>query len=141
MRRGLTLAELILVCTFLGLVAGIAVPRIGSALDGIRLEQAAHEIAGALTLARAAAIRRATYTEVVIDEGAGAVRVESAGETLFSRAVHDDHGVSLRASRDTITYAPNGMGYGVANSTIVVAIRQRAETVTVSRLGRMRRSW
>jgi hypothetical protein len=44
-------------------------------------------------------------------------------------------------ARDTITYAPNGMGYGVANSTIVVGIGQRAETVTVSRLGRMRRSW
>lgn len=141
MRRGLTLAELVLVCTFLGLVAGIAGPRMTSALDAIRLEQAAHEIAGALTLARAAAIRRAAYAAVVIDERAGTVRVESAGDTLLVRAVRDDHRVTLRASRDTITYAPNGMGYGVANSTIVVGIRQRAETVTVSRLGRMRRSW
>lgn len=141
MRRGLTLAELILVCTFLSLVAAIAVPRLNAALDAVRLEQAAHEIAGALTLARAAAIRRTAYAAVVIDEPAGTVRVESAGRTLFSRAVRDDHHVTLRASRDTITFAPNGMGYGVANSTIVVGIGQRAETVTVSRLGRMRRSW
>ncbi len=141
MRRGLTLAELILVCTFLGLVAGIALPRIGSALDAVRLEQAAHEVAGALTLARAAAIRRAAFAEVVIDEAAGSVRVESGGDTLLARAVRVHHRVTLRASRDTITYAPTGLGYGVANSTIVVGIGQRAETVTVSRLGRMRRSW
>lgn len=141
MRRGVTLAELLLTCTFIGLVAGIAVPRAGAALDALRLEQASHEVAGALTLARAAAIRRAGFASVVIDEAAGTVRVESAGDTLLERALRAHHRVTLRASRDTITYAPSGMGYGVANSTIVVSIRQRAETVTVSRLGRMRRSW
>src|SRR5688572_24850966 len=138
MRRGLTLAEMLLTCTFVGLIAGIVFPRVGDALDSIRLEQAAHEVAGALTLARAAAIRRATFAEVVIDEVEGTVRVESAGDTLLVRALRANHRVTLRASRDTITYASNGMGYGVANSTIVVGIRQRAETVTVSRLGRMR---
>ncbi|MBP7550574.1 MAG: GspH/FimT family pseudopilin [Gemmatimonadaceae bacterium] len=141
MRRGLTLVEVILVCTFLGLVAGIALPRVGSALDAVRLEQAAHEIAGALTLARAAAIRRAAFAELVIDEVRGTVRVESGGDTLLARAIRADHRVTLRASRDTITYAPTGLGHGVANSTIIVGIGQRAETVTVSRLGRMRRSW
>ncbi len=141
MRRGLTLVEMILVCTFIGLVAGIALPRIGAALDAVRLEQAAHEIAGALTLARAAAIRRAAFAELVIDEDGGTVRVESGGDTLLSRAIRADHRVTLRASRDTITYAPTGLGHGVANSTIIVGIGQRAETVTVSRLGRMRRSW
>jgi hypothetical protein len=78
---------------------------------------------------------------VVIDELDGSVRVESAGDTLLQRALRANHRVTLRASRDTITFAPNGLGYGVANSTIVVSLRQRAETVTVSRLGRMRRSW
>lgn len=141
MRVGFTLAELILTCTFLGLVAGIAVPRANAALDAIRIEQAAHEVAGAITLARAAAIRRAGFARVVIDELDGSVRVESAGDTLLERALRANHRVTLRASRDTITFAPNGLGYGVANSTIVVSLRQRAETVTVSRLGRMRRSW
>lgn len=141
MRTGFTLAEIILTCTFLGLVAGIAVPRANAALDSIRLEQAAHEVAGALTLARAAAIRRAGFAHVVIDEPNGSVRVETAGDTILERAVRANHRVTLRATRDTITFAPNGLGYGVANSTIVVSLRQRAETVTVSRLGRMRLSW
>ena len=141
MRRGLTLVELVMVCTFLALLTGFSVSRIGALLDGIRLEQAAHEVAGALTLARATAIGRSAYVDVVIDEPAGAVRVESGGDTLRARPLRALHHVTLRASRDTITYAPTGMGYGVANSTIIVGIGARAETVTVSRLGRMRRSW
>lgn len=141
MRPGLTLAELVLVCTFLGLVAGIAMPRVGDALDSIRLQQAAHEVAGALTLARAAAIRRAEYARVIVDESRGEVRVESGTDTLLRRDLSGLHRVALFASRDTVTYAPSGLGYGVANSTIVVSIRARAETVTVSRLGRMRLSW
>lgn len=141
MRRGVTLAELVLTCTFVGLVAGIAVPRIGALLDAIRLQQASHEVAGAVTLARAAAIRRANYTRLVIDPLRDELRIESGADTLHRRNLGDMHRVTLRATRDTITYAPSGLGYGVANSTIVVSIGQRAETVTVSRLGRMRRSF
>jgi Tfp pilus assembly protein FimT len=141
MRRGLTLAELVMTCTFVGLVAGIAVPRIGALLDTIRLQQASHEVAGAVTLARAVAIRRANYARLIIDGARDELRIESGMDTLHRRDLHAMHRVRLRASRDTITYAPSGLGYGVANSTIVVSIGQRAETVTVSRLGRMRRSF
>lgn len=141
MRPGLTLAELLLTCTLIGLVAGIAVPRAGAALDAVRLEQAAHEVAAAVTLARAAAIRRGAYADLIIDDARGALRVVSGGDTLLARDLRAMHRVALRASRDTITYAPNGLGWGIANSTIVVAIGARAETVTVSRLGRLRRSW
>lgn len=141
MRRGLTLPELVLTCTFVGLVAGIVVPRAAALLDAIRLQQASHEVAGAVTLARAAAIRRATYTRLVIDHDRDELRIESGADTLHRRALGAMHHVRLTASRDTITYAPTGLGYGVANSTIIVSIGARAETVTVSRLGRMRRSF
>ena len=141
MRTGLTLAELVLTCTFIGLIMGIALPRAGAALDALRLEQAAHEVAGALTLARAAAIHRAAFTQVIVDERTARIRVESNGDTLLQRDLRALHRVTLFASRDTITYSASGLGNGVANSTNVVSIRARAETVTVSRLGRMRRSW
>lgn len=141
MRRGVTLVELVVTCTFAGLVAGIALPRAGALLDTIRLQQASHEVAGAVTLARAVAIRRASYARLIIDDVRDELRIESGTDTLHRRALGAMHRVSLSASRDTITYAPSGLGYGVANSTIVVSIGQRAETVTVSRLGRMRRSF
>lgn len=141
MRRGVTLAELVVVCTLTAVIAGIAVPRTRDVLDGLRLRQAAHEVAGALTIARAAAIRRGSYARVVLDESAASLRVESDIDTLLSRNLGRLHRVALRASRDTIIYAPTGLGFGIANSTIVVSIGQRAETVTVSRLGRMRTSY
>jgi Tfp pilus assembly protein FimT len=141
MRPGLTLVELVLTCTFIGLLAGVALPRVGDALDGIRIAQAGHEVSGALTIGRAVAIRRADYARVIVDEDRGSIRVEAGTDTVFHRALHDLHRVTLQASKDTITYAPSGMGYGVSNSTIVVSLKQRAETVTVSRLGRMRTTW
>jgi Tfp pilus assembly protein FimT len=141
LRQGLTVVELVLVCAFTGLVAGIAVPRAITMMDALRLRQAAHEVAGAVTLARAAAIRRADHSRLIFDSAGGRLWIESGGDTLHRRDLRALHRVSLRASRDTITYAANGTGYGAANSTIVVSIGARAETVTVSRMGRMRRSW
>jgi Tfp pilus assembly protein FimT len=138
MRRGLTLAELIVVCTFTALVAAIGIPRTRYILDGLRLRQATHEVAGALTLARAAAIRRGDFTRVIVDEGRGTVFVAGSHDTLLTRELGRVHGIALRASRDTITFAPSGMGYGISNSTIVLTIGERADTVVVSRLGRMR---
>lgn len=141
MRPGLTLVEVLLVCTFTALVAAIGIPRAQYILDGLRLRQAAHEVAGALTLARAAAIRRGDYTQMIVDEPIGAIRVAGPHDTLLVRDLRRLHRVALRASRDTVTFAPTGLGFGIANSTIVVSIGARAETVTVSRLGRMRTSY
>lgn len=141
MRRGVTLLELLTVCCFVGLVATIAIPRAASTLDALRVRQAGQEISGALALARAAAIRRETQTRVVLDRPAAEVRVETEDEILFRRRLGLLHQVSLTATRDTLLFASNGLGYGVANSTIVVRSGVKAETVTVSRLGRQRRSW
>ena len=59
---------------------------------------------------------------------------------LVLAACEEDY-VQLYATRDTVTFGANGLGFGVANSTIVVSIGARAETVVVSRLGRARVSY
>ncbi len=140
-RPGVTLAELLVVCTLVALTAGVAVPRTRWVLDGIRIRQAAHEVSGAVTLTRAAALRRGEQARLIVDPTRSTLHIEAGGDTLLRRDLRRLHHVALRASRDTITYSPNGMGFGVANSTIIVSLGQRAETVTVSRLGRARRSY
>lgn len=141
MRRGVTLLELILVCTFVALTAGLALPRAKYLLDGLRIRQAAHEVSGAVAITRAAAIRRGESARLVVDRPDGSIRVESGGDTLLLRELRRMHYVQVRATRDTVTFGANGLGFGVANSTIVLSIGARAETVVVSRLGRARVSY
>ena len=141
MRRAHTLVELLLVCTLIAVIAGLALPRGKYLLDGLRIRQAAHEVSGAVALTRAAAIRRGQVARLVVDRPAGSIRVESGGDTLIVRALRAMHYVQLRATRDTVTFGANGLGVGVANSTIVVSIGARAETVVVARMGRARVSY
>ncbi len=141
MRRAFTLPELIAVCGLVAVTVGLALPRGKYLLDGLRLRQAAHEVSGAVALARMAAIRRGERARLVVDRPAGTVRVESGGDTLVARPLAALHRVQLHATRDTVTFGADGLGVGVANSTIVVRIGARAETVVVSRMGRARTSY
>ena len=141
MRRAYTLVELLLVCTLITVVAGLALPRGKYLLDGLRIRQAAHEVSGAVARTRAAAIRRGQVARLIVDRPAGSIRVESGIDTLVVRPLRAMHYVQLRATRDTVTFGANGLGVGVANSTIVVSIGARAETVVVARMGRARVSY
>jgi hypothetical protein len=49
------------------------------------------------------------------------------------------HGVSLRASRAVIRIYPNGLGRGAANTKLVVQRGVAAESLTTSRMGRLKR--
>ncbi len=49
------------------------------------------------------------------------------------------HGVTLTASRSVIRIYSNGMGLGAANTKLVVRRGAAAESLTTSRLGRLKR--
>ena len=61
------------------------------------------------------------------------------GSPLVRREVGAAYGVRLWASRDSMTYDGRGLGFGAANLTVVARRGRAAETVFVSRLGRVRR--
>ena len=48
------------------------------------------------------------------------------------------HGVTLASSRDSLAFDVRGLGYGAANLTLVARRGRAAETLVVSRLGRVR---
>lgn len=136
---GTTLAEIGVVLAIIGIATGIALPRFTGYRDWIATESAAASTMSALSVARHAAIRRAAVTAVRFDTAGAHITIFSGPDTILQRALGVVHGVRLQASRDSIAYAPNGMGFGAANTRLILSRGAAAETLAVSRLGRARR--
>ena len=136
-RHGTMLIELVLTLVIIGIVAAIAVPSIRTSMDRMGLRSATHDVVLGLWAARNAATMRGNYVSFVVDGPNRRVRVMSGPDTLFARDLGARHGVMLSVTRDSITYAPSGIGYGAANTRIIVSRGGRADTITTSRLGRV----
>src|SRR5437899_8145932 len=65
MRRGLTLAELMVVLAILGIVTAVTLPRLAGMRDWIAVDTAAHDVTAAITVARSAAIMQITRSRAV----------------------------------------------------------------------------
>ena len=75
----------------------------------------------------------------MIDSASASLVGRSYADTVAHRMLASSHGVSLTVSRDSMAYAPNGLGYGASNLTVILRRGAAAETIFVSRLGRVRR--
>jgi Tfp pilus assembly protein FimT len=136
-RQGITLPELAVACTLIGLTSAIAVPRFSAFTNRLTLRSGTSDVRTALAIAPIQAVRRGEFVAVVGDATRGRIRVVSGADTLYSRDL-GARGLTLALTRDSITWSPNGQGWGAANTTIIVARRGAADTITVSRLGRVR---
>jgi prepilin-type N-terminal cleavage/methylation domain-containing protein len=141
MRRGLSLPELLLVLTIIGTLLGIALPRLGAWLDWSAVNGAAGEATMAIAVARQKAIAWSIRTQLVIS--ADALTIDTLGPSGWSRwrdfpgpAARD---VALDVSNPRIVFGPNGIGWGASNTRIVLRRGSRSETITVSRVGRVKR--
>lgn len=137
-RRANTLVELILTLVLIGIVAAVAVPSMRTMLDRLHVKGAEHDVVLGLWAARNAASLRGDYARFVVNETAGTVRVVTGGDTVFRRDITASRGVAMSVTRDSITYAPTGIGWGAANTRIIVSRGRRADTITTSRMGRVR---
>ena len=138
MRRGYTLAELLIVIMIVAIVLAIALPRMQLTLDRIAVRTAASDVVALLNAARTLAIAGRAPVAVDVDSGSGTLRVRRGTEVVLSRVVGTTHGVQVGRTRDSLTYDPRGLGRGAANLSIVLKRRAAAETVFVSRFGRVR---
>ncbi|MFZ4070508.1 MAG: GspH/FimT family pseudopilin [Caulobacterales bacterium] len=80
-RRGATLAELLVALAVLGLMIGLVGPRFTGAIAGADARLAARHTAQVMAEGRARALASGGETIVIVDAGAGEVRVEPAGVT------------------------------------------------------------
>ena len=137
-RAGTTLLELLVVCTLVALLAAVAAPATRAVVDAVQLRGAMSELAAACAAARQLAILRGQPVTVRVDDARGTVVVATPADTVVHRDVGALFGVRLAATRDAIVFAPTGLGYGAANLSVVVTRGRLADTLFVSRLGRVR---
>ena len=141
MRRGLTLAELLVVLAILAMVTAVTLPRLAGFRDWIAVDTAAQEVITAIAVARSAAVMQGTRSRAVI--AADSLRIDrwrgdSWGD-LHRWPGPDRHGVALDVSNPVVVFDPIGLAWGLSNTTVVLRRGTRVATITVSRLGRVKR--
>lgn len=139
MRYGATLLELLTVVSLIAVLSAIAVPSIAQARDRSAVHGAATALVATLSDARHLAQRWHRRTAVAFDTAGGRAVVHAGADTLATLALQALFHVSLGVTRDSIAFYPTGLGFGAANTRLIVSRGAAAETVTVSRAGRVRR--
>jgi prepilin-type N-terminal cleavage/methylation domain-containing protein len=137
-RYGVTLVELCLVLALVGILASIATQQITRYLDRTAARAAVAEAASVVLRARDEAMAQRTPTSVRIDTVVATLELSARGVVLSRAALGHAHGVTLSTTRDSLTYDVRGLGYGAANLTLIARRGAAAESLVVSRLGRVR---
>jgi Tfp pilus assembly protein FimT len=134
-----TLPEIATVLAIVGVVATVAAPHIGPWRDRTAVQRATTELAAFYELARLEAIYRAARVRLEFGaESLRAVLEDGSDSVVLARAGPSRHGVGFSATRYVIRIHPNGLGFGGANTTLVLLRGSVRESLTTSRLGRLR---
>ncbi len=136
-RPGHTLAELLTVLAVVGVLLAVTVPSAAQLLDTATVLVARQEATALLALARGHALAAGRATAVSV-RGAEARLVVHAGTDTLRAASWRALGVTLDATRDSLAYGPDGLGVGAANLRLILRRGGAADTLSVSRLGRVR---
>ncbi len=137
-RGGFSLLEIVVGIAIAGLILGMAVPRLAALRNGAAVRAAVGELGAIFSLARHEAIARRAPVAVVLHASPASVEVRSNGQRILARPLAAVYGVTLETNRDSAVYDPRGLGYGVSNLTVTVHRGEIVDTLTMSRLGRVR---
>jgi prepilin-type N-terminal cleavage/methylation domain-containing protein len=126
-RQGFTLVEAAIVIVVAGLLMGIAIPRFAAMRNGIRLDTAAHQLAGDLRRAQTEAIKR-NQTVVVAKVNDSTYSITAIGNRMF------ESGPRFTAAAMTVSLASFGPPVG-GGSTFTINYAGRTKTVRVGANG------
>ena len=138
-RSGSVLLEQVMLLSVLGLCIAVGAAGSARALDAAAVRGATREIAELLSLARDRAMATGTRTAVRLDGRTSRVVVYAGTDTFARLDLRLTRGVAVASTRDSMAYLSSGLGFGAANLRIIVSRGRSQDTLTVSRLGRVRR--
>jgi len=140
MAKGFSLVELAVAVCIAALLAALWLPRAGRLLDWIATEHAVRDVTTALAIARHGAVLQATRARVTI--AADTLRIDRLGsagwEPWWRRPGPASLRVQLEVSNPVVVFGPTGMGWGVSNTKVVLRRGSQLETITMSRVGRVK---
>jgi type II secretory pathway pseudopilin PulG len=137
-RSGFTLLDQLLAMSVVAVLLSMGLQQAGALRDRLAVRAAGHAVRDAVALAREHANATGSRTAVRFDRLHSRVAVHRAADTINVVAIGHLHGVTLDATRDSMAYQPSGLGFGSANLSVVLARGHSADTVHISRLGRVR---
>lgn len=137
-RPAFTLPELLVTLAIAAVLMAVALPRVRAIGDRSAVRNAARDARHAFGFAHRRAVILGTHVAVHIDTGRRTLEVGDAEGSMLTRALGAAYGVSLSSTRDSMAYTPLGLGWGAANLTLVLSRGEAADTVTLSRLGRVK---
>jgi prepilin-type N-terminal cleavage/methylation domain-containing protein len=138
-RRGFSFVEVLLVLLVAGVLASLALPPYVAVRDRASVHSATTAAIAAFDAARATALTRGRHVAVRIDTVSGRLIVHGGVDTVLRVPLSSSWGVRLSTTRDSSALAPDGLGYGAANLSMFIVRGAAADTVIVSRLGRVTR--
>ncbi|MGH7613663.1 MAG: pilus assembly FimT family protein [Gemmatimonadales bacterium] len=129
------------VIAIVGLLVTLVIPRLGPAFDWIATDAAARDVTTAISVARAAAVMQGTRARLHLASDSLRVDREGpAGWEPYARWPGPAHaGVAMSVSNADLVFGPIGIGWGPANTTVVLGRGSHFATITTSRLGRVKR--
>lgn len=137
-RRAFTLVELLLWIVLAGLTAFMSIRQLRRQLDRLATRAAIAEAGALVGRARDEAVAQHAPVSLRIDSAAVAIELRARGARLALHRLDGAGGLVLSASRDSIAFDVRGLGHGAANLTLVARRGDAADTLVVSRLGRVR---
>lgn len=140
MSKGFTLLELMVVLLIIAVLLGFWLPRAARLMDWLETERAVRDVTTALAVGRNGAVMQSTRARVLIAADTLRIdRLEANGWRPWWRVPGpSSHGVTLEVSNPIVTFGPTGMGWGASNTKIVLRRGSQAETITTSRVGRVK---
>jgi prepilin-type N-terminal cleavage/methylation domain-containing protein len=141
MRDGYTLLELLIVVAIAATLVAIGAPRLAPALDRIATDAAARDVTTAIAVTRSAAVLLGTRARLRI--AGDSLRVDRWNAGAWTRYARwpgpAAGGVAMTVSNPELVFGPLGFGWGPANTRVELRRGSQIETITTSRLGRVRR--